>query len=147
MNQKHIIEINGIKMEVDLRDAKVIDNYKVGDRVKVLLKKYNDQYESCIGIIIGFDAFKDLPTIVVAYLKQEYSNSAVSYLYYNAASKDCEIVMANEEDLPFTKSTMIEVLDQQINKAKNELDGAIAKKDNFVKWFGRYFEKAVPNGH
>ena len=32
---KRIIEVNGVKMEIDLRQAKVIDNYKVGDYVKV----------------------------------------------------------------------------------------------------------------
>lgn len=32
---KKIIEVNGIKMEIDLREAKIINNYKVGDSVKL----------------------------------------------------------------------------------------------------------------
>lgn len=41
---KKIVEINGIKMEVDMRHAKTIDTYKIGDRVKVLVKQYSDTY-------------------------------------------------------------------------------------------------------
>ena len=37
MEEKRIIDINGMKMEVDLRTAKRIDTFKVGDNVKVWL--------------------------------------------------------------------------------------------------------------
>ena len=42
-DNKRIIEINGIKMEVDLRNAKRIDTFKVGDPVKVLDMTYQPQ--------------------------------------------------------------------------------------------------------
>lgn len=35
---KRIIEIDGVKIEVDLRTAKRIDTYRVGDNVKILNK-------------------------------------------------------------------------------------------------------------
>ena len=41
MEEKRIIDINGMKMEVDLRTAKRIDTFKVGDNVKVLATEYN----------------------------------------------------------------------------------------------------------
>jgi len=34
---KQIIEINGVKLEVDLSTAKRIDEFRVGDTVKVLI--------------------------------------------------------------------------------------------------------------
>ena len=74
--QKRIIEVNGVKMEIDLRNAKVVENYKVGDYVKVLIKEYNS-YKSYIGNIIVFDNFEKTPTIVIAYLKNEYSSSTI----------------------------------------------------------------------
>ena len=43
MEEKRIIEVNGIKMEVDLRNAKRIDQFKVGDSVKVLVKSYSEK--------------------------------------------------------------------------------------------------------
>lgn len=61
-NQKTIVEINGIKLEVDLRTAKRVEEYKVGDMVKVLKKEYGDSYKSYAGMIVGFDAFVALPT-------------------------------------------------------------------------------------
>lgn len=46
MSETTIIEINGVKLEIDLRHAKRIDNLRVGDTVKVLRKRYDDSYES-----------------------------------------------------------------------------------------------------
>ena len=40
-NNKKIVEIDGIKLEIDMRTAKRIDQFKVGDKVKILVKKYD----------------------------------------------------------------------------------------------------------
>ena len=54
------IEINGIKLEVDLRTAKRIDQFKVGDNVKVL-KKNGGNFQGVPvtdiagELILGFD--------------------------------------------------------------------------------------------
>ena len=53
MENKRIIEINGIKLEVDLTTAKRIDEFKVGDNVKVLRKSYNDTFEVLAGVILA----------------------------------------------------------------------------------------------
>jgi len=37
MENKKIIEVNGVKLEVDLSSAKVIEEYRVGDVIKVLI--------------------------------------------------------------------------------------------------------------
>ena len=42
MEEKRIVEIDGVKIEVDLRTAKRIDTFAVGDNVKVLCKEYNN---------------------------------------------------------------------------------------------------------
>ena len=105
--QKRIIEVNGVKMEIDLRNAKVVENYKVGDYVKVLIKEYNS-YKSYIGNIIGFDNFEKTPTIVIAYLKNEYSSSTIDFVYYNSTSVDVELTTLNEWDIPLEKSTILE---------------------------------------
>lgn len=105
---KRIIEINGIKMEVDLRDVKIIENYKVGDNIKVLIKKYSDNYVSHVGVIIGFDNFEAHPTVVIAYLNVEYNKASIEFLYFNSHSKDVEITQLNDWDLPLQKSDVIE---------------------------------------
>ena len=49
MTDTTIIEINGLKLEIDLRSAKRIDSFRVGDNVKILRKDYNS-YKSCYGV-------------------------------------------------------------------------------------------------
>jgi hypothetical protein len=53
-----VVEINGIKVEVDLRTAKRVDSYSVGTPVKLLKQEYSDTYTTYTGVIIGFDEFK-----------------------------------------------------------------------------------------
>lgn len=138
---KRIIEINGIKMEVDLRDAKVIENYKVGDTIKVLTKKYSDSYESNLGVIIGFDNYEKMPTVVIAYLKNEYSECSIEFIHFNSASKDVEITHLNDWDTPITKTKVLNKFDSEQDKKERELDDIKKKREVFEKLFGKYFEK------
>ena len=82
-----IIEVNGIKMEVDLRHAKRIDHFKVGDPVKVLASGSGSS-EVFAGVIVGFEAFETLPTIVVAYIDASYYSGGLKIAHINAKSRD-----------------------------------------------------------
>lgn len=139
---KKIIEINGIKMEVDLRNAKVIDEYKVGDNIKVLIKEYGESFKSHIGTIIGFDDFKNKPTVVIAYLKTAYSTATIEYVYFNDTTKDIEICPLNDWDLPVTKQQVLDQFDHEIEAAQKKIDETEQKKKLFEQLFGKYFEKA-----
>lgn len=136
---KRIIEVNGVKMEIDLRQAKVIDSYKVGDYVKILVKEYNS-YKSYIGNIIGFDNFDKNPTIVIAYLKNEYSTASIEFAYYNSESKEVEITSLNEWDIPLKKSTILEQFNKEILKKEQEVIEMKNKAKIFEQLFGKYFE-------
>jgi hypothetical protein len=142
---KRIIEINGVKLEVDLTEATVIDHYKVGDPVKCLIKRYGSSYESVPGVIVGFDAFKKLPTIIVAYLE---GGSAVKFLHLNESSEDVEITAMNAKDLPFEKSRVLDLMDREITKAETTVADLKHKKQFFLNEFGKYFERAAvdPDG-
>ena len=80
---KRVVEINGVKMEVDLRSATTqeVNTYKVGDQVKVLIKDYSS-WKDYPGTIVGFDNFKQRPTIIIAYL--ERYNSDIRFAYFNS---------------------------------------------------------------
>lgn len=138
-----IVEINGVKMQVDLRHAKVIEQYKVGDNIKVLVQSYNDSYKSYIGTIIGFDDFKKTPCIVIAYLKTEYSAATIEFLYYNEHTKDAEITALNDWDLPLKKSEVLDYFHKEQGKKKEELKELEHKEVIFEKLFGKYFEKEL----
>jgi len=139
---KKVIEINGVKLEVDLTEAKVIENYKVGDPVKVLIKTYSD-YQSKPGTIVGFDAFENLPTIIIAYLDISYDKASVKFEYFNAQSKDVEICKMNNAEVPFAKERVNELMDLQIVRKEEELADLKRKKEFFEAEFGAYFKNQV----
>ena len=80
-------EINGVKMQVDLRYATRIEELRVGDKVKVLTKGYSGHTVHS-GVIIGFEPFKELPTIVVCYVASSYSEVKLEFVHYNAKSEN-----------------------------------------------------------
>lgn len=82
------IEVNGVTLEVDMRYAKRIDQFKVGDTVKVLDNR-NDSNEVRTGVITDFANFKELPTIMVAVYKvgDYWSHPTIEFIPYNANTK------------------------------------------------------------
>lgn len=141
MSEKRIIEVGGVKMEIDLRHAKTVDTYRVGDRVKVLIKEYTDSYKSYAGVIVGFDAFESLPTIVIAYLKVDYNSAEVKLVYINSETKDTEITCLSEGDIPFSKEQVDQTLDKLVEDKRKEFEDALYKRDNFHRWFGNLFSE------
>ena len=134
-----IIEINGIKVEVDLRTAKRVDQFKVGDGVKVLKKKYSDSYESYFGMIVGFDEFKNLPTIIIAYLSTSSYDATINFEYINSLTKDVEICPHAPEDLGIEKEHIIDKFNREREKKMAEISDLDRKKAYFENMFGKYF--------
>jgi hypothetical protein len=141
-NTKRIIEINGVKMEIDLRNATVVENYKVGETIKLLRKDYSS-YSSHAGVIVGFDEFKEHPTIVIAYLEIGYDRADIKFAYYNSESKDLEICKIQSWDIPYSKQTVIDKIDREIAKKEQEVIELQTKKNVFLELFGKYFENKI----
>ena len=138
---KQVVEINGTKFEVDLSTATKVEEFKVGDRVKVLEKKYSDSYKIHAGVIIGFDWFETHPTITIAYLDISYSAAEIKFLYYNDATKDIEISHSNNEELFIEPADVIKKLDKEVTEKQNEIRDIQQKKEYFIKNFGEYFKE------
>ena len=139
MSEKTIIEVNGVKLEVDLRHAKRIDTLAVGDRVKVLVKQYSD-YAVHAGTIIGFEPFQNLPTVIVAYLVKDYNSTSIKFLYYNAQSKEVEVIKAIDDDqLDIDKATVLQQFDREMQKKRDELADLEEKRSFFVSNFKAYW--------
>lgn len=136
---KKVIEINGIKLEIDLRHAKRIDTFRIGDKIKLLKKDYSE-HKIYPGIIVGFENFKVLPTIIVAYIETKYSSFSLKFAYINAESKDIDIVVTDDNYLPIEKTGVIEIFDREIVKKEAELEEVKQKKSYFLEHFQRYFE-------
>jgi hypothetical protein len=145
MSETTIIEINGVKLEVDLRHAKKVENLRVGDTVKVLRKEYSDTYKSFAGVIVGFDAFQKLPSIIIACIGDKYDTANITTFCYNAESKDIEIVPANEHDISFDKSDILSKFDKEIEKKYTEIKELESKRNYFLYHFKKYFEHSPGN--
>lgn len=133
------IEINGIKVEVDLRTCKTISTYKVGDNVKILRKEY-DGYRTYSGVIIDFVAFKERPAIVVAYFDQNYSGVDIKFETITQDSVDIEIAPCLPHELKINKDRVIDKFDLAIAAKEREVDELRQKKDYFIQNFAKFFE-------
>lgn len=134
---KRIIEIDGVKVEIDLRTAKRVESFKVGDNIKILDKEY-DTYKVKPGIIVDFAEFQELPTIVIAVFDEGSWSSTpnISFIYYNKnTSKKVEIVSCSEDEIKVSKEGVIERFEREIQKKKNEYEDLKNKLEYFKTHF------------
>ncbi|UTC93182.1 hypothetical protein [Treponema denticola] len=135
------IEINGIKVEVDLRTAKKIDVFRIGDNIKILKKDYNE-YKTYSGVVIDFVAFKERPAIVVAYFKNDYNGVDICFETITKESQDIEIAPCLPHEMTINKDRVIDKFNYRIDAKQHEVDELVAKRDYFIKNFSRFFEEA-----
>lgn len=137
MEDKRIVEIDGVKIEVDLRTARRVDSFKVGDNVKILDKEYSE-YRVKPGIIVDFAEFQELPTIVIAVFEEGSwgCSPSIKFIHYNAHCKDIlEIVPTSEDEIKISKDGVIEKFEREIQKKKNEYTDLVNQLDYFKKHF------------
>ena len=135
---KRIVEINGVKIEVDLRTAKQVASYKVGDRVKVLVKNYSGSYTVSHGIIVAFDEFIARPSITICHLTNDYSPD-LKFVTLNKDSKDVEIAPCND-DVLIEKGEVVEKINRSIETKKAEIIDLESKRNYFEQRFGAWFK-------
>lgn len=138
--EKQIIEINGVKMEVDMRYAKRVEHLTVGSRVKCLIKSYGDDYKVLPGVIVGFEPFQNLPSIVVAYLDTDYSSANIKFKSYNTKCTDFEIVADIDNNaLEVNKVDVLAKMEREIEKKRMEIEEVEQRRDFFLRHFNTYF--------
>lgn len=135
---KQVIEINGSKFEVDLSTARKIDEYRIGDNIKVLRNRHGS-FDVMAGVIIQFVEFRSLPTIQIAVFKQDYFGSNIEFINYNAETEDIEISACSPHELYLEKSSVMEKFEMEIAAKQATVDDLRRKRDWFVKYFEQYF--------
>lgn len=135
---KQIIEVNGVKLEVDMRHARRIEELRVGSRVKVLTKTYSGA-EVNPGVVVGFEPFPSKPTIIIAYVKAGYSDVGLHTLSYNADTKDVEIVASIDDDFSVSKTEVLGWFDRERTKLANQASELEAKQQFFLDRFQNYW--------
>lgn len=141
MSEKTVIEVQGVKLEVDLRHAKRIDTISIGTRVKVLKKEYSDSWKVRHGIVIGFEPFQNLPTIIICTALIEYAEAKIEFLYYNAKSEGVEVVVASDDDLvALDKADFCAKCDLEIEKHQSAIKELQHRKGYFLDKFQSYWK-------
>jgi hypothetical protein len=138
--QTTIIEVNGMKLEVDLRTAKRIDELKIGSRVKCLLKPGYGEMKTLPGVIVGFEPFAGLPSIVVAYLDVGYGAAGLKFKTFNAETKDFEVIAdVDNNALEIDRDEALAFFAREVETQRLKLREAEQKREFFLAHFGRYF--------
>jgi hypothetical protein len=135
--KKTIIEVSGVKFEVDLRTARRIENIKVGDLVKILKKEYSS-HSVHPGVVVGFEPFQKLPTIVIAYVELSWNSSDLKFLHFNAETKDHEVLLAGEE-FDLDRDQILKSFDKAIDTKQRELQDLESKRKYFETKFRQYW--------
>ena len=135
------VEINGIKVEVDLRTCKRIDTFKIGDNVKVLKKQYGEEYKVYSGVIVDFVNFKERPALVVAYFDNSYSGVNIKFETITKDSKDIEIAPCLPHEMKLNKDRVVDKFDIEIAAKEREADELRQKKQYFIDNFEKFFEE------
>lgn len=140
-DERQTIQIKGVKMDVDLRTAVRIDTLRVGDRVKVL--KGATTYEGAKvhpGVVIGFEPFKTMPTVIVAFMEAGYGKHDLKFLYYNESSKDVEVIKSLDDDLLVVEKENVDRhFEREIAKKEGEIRELEEKRDYFHNKFRSYW--------
>lgn len=143
-NEKTIVEINGVKIEIDLRTARKVEEMQVGSRVKVLVKEsYGEGCAVHAGTIVGFDAFPDLPTIQIAYIDRGYAGG-LKFISFNASTKLIQIIADDDNaSLEIDKGNVLETMDRAIDTKEAEVSQLRRTREFFLARFGAYFGAPV----
>lgn len=112
---------------------------KVGDPVRVLTKPSYGDPKVSTGVIVGFEPFKELPTVVVAYIETEWNKSELKILAYSEKTKDVEILAAPEGvNIEIERSRVLDYFNSEERKKLAELDEIKAKRAYFDRYFGKF---------
>lgn len=139
MDTMQVIEINGVKLEVDMRYAKRIEELRIGSRVKVLDGTGYGDATVHPGIVVGFEPFATLPTIIVAYVKSDYNDVGLKTISYNAKSQKIEIVASVDDDFSVSKTEVLGWFNRERQKLTEKLAEIEAKEQFFLDRFKAYW--------
>jgi len=111
---------------------------KVGDPVRVLIKPSYGEAKVHTGVIVGFEPFKEKPTIIIAYVEEDYSKAELKMLYFNGDNKDTEVLAAPADiHIGVSKVRVIDHFNAEKKKLLAQLDELIAKEKYFLRYFGQ----------
>jgi hypothetical protein len=142
---KRIVEIDGVKIEVDLRTVKVIDHYKVGDPVQILHPGEGYGCGIKAGVIVGFCDFNENSAIEIIELDADYTGVNFKTLTVVSGQKNnVQIAPYDKYQGLISQADVVTRFDREIQKKELELADLKLKKKYFIDDFAKAFERIVP---
>ena len=143
---KRIVEIDGVKLEVDLRTAKVVDRYKIGDPVRVFHSSSNYERSSIKpGVIVGFCEFEKNPAIEILEFDESYSGASFKLITMVSGEQNpLQIAPYDRYSGLVSQADIVTRFDREIQKKEIELADLKLKKDYFINDFAKAFQQVVP---
>lgn len=139
MQESKIIEINGVKFEVDARTATLrqLSTIRIGAKVKVL-KDDNVYY----GTVIGFEPFAENPVVIICYIASTYYSSGIEFkfLYFSSKSKEQIVVSSEDDDAGLERDDVVMKIEKEIAKKQTEIQDLEDKKRYFLTKFSQYWD-------
>jgi hypothetical protein len=146
-SNKRIVEIEGVKLEVDLRTAKVVDHYRIGDPVRVLHpgRDYNNNSATINpGVIVGFCEFESNPAIEILELKDDYSGINFCLVTIVSGQKNnVQIAPYDKYEGLISQTDVVTRFDRKIQEKELELADLKLKKKYFIDDFSKAFKQII----
>jgi len=144
--EKQIIEVNGVKLEVDMRHAKRIEELRVGSKVKVLDSRGYGSAEVNPGVVVGFEPFPSRPTIIIAFVRGSWNEAKLELLHFNSGTEKVEIVASTDEDFSVNRDEVLGWFTRERESLKNKMAELDAKEAFFRDRFKTYWkdEEVLP---
>ena len=137
------VEVNGMIYEFDEKML-LKQEIRVGDNVQLLVKgSYSSKPDLYSGVVTQILPFsEDLPAIEVMYIDNTYSSFQIKKrVITNDPDCNAKIIKTDDGFLPFTRDSAIDMLDHDIRDKERALREAKEKKEYFIRYYNRYFEK------
>jgi len=143
MSEECIFEVNGVKLAIDPGRAVRIEEIRVGDRVKILDTSGYSGHKVHAGVVIGFEPFPDLPTILVAYLEKDYQKAEIKVAAINKKTEKMQMLKSVSDEL-FDRDEVLKMFDKQIAENQRKIDDLNDHKCYFTEKFGVYWKRVNP---
>ena len=132
MEETRIVEINGVKMEVDLRHAKVVEQYKIGSPVKVISQQYENDYKVSPGVIVDMtEDGEGSGVIQILVLDESYSSVDIKIVTFGSKTKNVTIAPFAKYEMKWSDADINDKFDQMIRKHEEEIRILKSKKTAF----------------
>lgn len=117
-----VITVQGYEMELDLTKTRVFHKYRIGDSISVSVKRFSGELNSYSGIITGFNHFKNLPAIRIAYFETGPSEYKVVFRDINSETTDIEICPTTPGEFRYNARTLLGGMEREVKNMEAKTD-------------------------